>query len=258
MGVRVATLDEQPVISSARTYGSSFDLDQCVPAAQFLAQQRNMDLAVSQLFLWRLIFRWLILSKVPDHHRSGSVLARRNHTLEFRIFERMVLRPYGQALVRRVHRKSFGYCPGCQDAIYGQPKIIMKPTGIVFLNDKDAAATTSPHSPDWFGRFSKISIASICCERHCVALDCFGVSSAGLEISPHSKSALTHDIFWPLVIPQAEESRVSQLASRRPLCESDLSDELRFHPVHAASRQPVLGKGRNRRLQPCELLAQTP
>src|ERR1700730_11837340 len=51
MGVRVATLDEQPVISSARTHGSSFDSDQCVPAAQFLAEQRDMDLAVSQLFL---------------------------------------------------------------------------------------------------------------------------------------------------------------------------------------------------------------
>src|SRR4030088_1754309 len=76
--------------------------------------------------------------------------------------------------------------------------------------------------------------------------------------SGHRTSALTHDIFWPLVIPQAEESRVSQLASRRPLGESDLSDELWLHPVHAASRQPALGKGRTRRLQPCELLAQTP
>jgi hypothetical protein len=64
-----------------------------------------------------------------------------------------------------------------------------------------------------------------------------------LGISPHHSSALTNDIFQPLVIPQAEESRVSQLASRRPLGESDLSNELRFHPMHTASRQPVLGKG---------------
>src|SRR5258707_7623535 len=51
---------------------------------------------------------------------------------------------------------------------------------------------------------------------------------------------------------------VAQLASRRPLGESDLSDELRFHPMHAASRQPVFGKGGNRRLQPYEFLGQTP
>src|ERR1700675_5221030 len=52
-------------------------------------------------------------------------------------------------------------------------EIIVEPTGIVFLNDKDAAATNSPHSPDWFGRFRKNSVASICCERHCFASDCF-------------------------------------------------------------------------------------
>src|SRR5882762_11607732 len=97
----------------------------------------------------------------------------------------MVFRPYGQTLDRRVHRRPFGYRPRSQDAIYGEPKIIMEPTGIVFLNDKDAPATTSPHSPDWFGRFRKNSVASICCERHCCACDCFGVSSAGLGISPH-------------------------------------------------------------------------
>jgi hypothetical protein len=49
--------------------------------------------------------------------------------------------------------------------------------------------------------------------------------------SGHRTAALTRDIFWPLIIPQAEQSRVSQLASRRPLGESDLSDELRFHPL---------------------------
>src|SRR3977135_1942239 len=155
------------------------------------------------MFLWRLTFRWLVLSQVPDHHRSCSVLAGRNHALEPRIFERMVLRPYGQALVRRVHRRPFGYCPGRQDPIYGQPEIIVKPGGIVFLNDKDASAATSPHLPDWFGRLCKSSFASICCERHCCASDYFGVSSAGLRISPHRTSALTHDIF-------------GRLSSRRP------------------------------------------
>ena len=51
---------------------------------------------------------------------------------------------------------------------------------------------------------------------------------------------------------------MSQLASPVHSVNPILSDELRLHPVHAASRQPVHGKGRHRRLQPCELLAQTP
>jgi hypothetical protein len=51
---------------------------------------------------------------------------------------------------------------------------------------------------------------------------------------------------------------VSQLASRRPLAESDLGDELRFHPMYAVSRQPIISKGGNRCLQPRKLLSQTP
>ena len=49
-------------------------------------------------------------------------------------------------------------------------------------------------------------------------------------------SALTHDVFWFLVLPQAEESRVSQLAIARPFREGDLSDELRPHPMDATPR----------------------
>jgi hypothetical protein len=132
----------------------------------------------------------------------------------------------------------------------------MEPTGIVFLNDKDAAAITSPRSPDLFARFRKKPVASICCERHCFAFDCLGVSSTRLGISLTQISLLARHL--PASCHSAsEESRVSQLASRRPLGESNLSDELRLHPMHAALRQPFLGKGRNR-LQPCELLAQTP
>jgi len=82
----------------------------------------------------------------------------------------------------------------------------------VFETTKDAAATTSPHSPDWFGRFSKISIASICCERHWRCFDCLEFRQRDWRLRPHRKLALTHGIFWPLVIrkPRIE---VSQLAS---------------------------------------------
>jgi hypothetical protein len=116
----------------------------------------------------------------------------RNHALELRIFERMVLRPYGQALVRRVHRGPIRYCPGCQDAICGQPKIIVKPTGIVLLNDKVSAAATSPHSPGWFGCFGKGSLASICCERHLLpSTVCSFVGGSGIRLIAHHPSRTT-------------------------------------------------------------------
>ena len=59
ISILVATFDEQPVISSA---GLLFHFDQRESAAQFLAQQRNVNLASSQLLLWRLILKWLIFS----------------------------------------------------------------------------------------------------------------------------------------------------------------------------------------------------
>lgn len=43
----------------------------------------------------------------------------------------------------------------------------MKPAGIVFLNDKDAAAAASPHAPGRLGRLRKIPGTSIGCKRHC-------------------------------------------------------------------------------------------
>ena len=66
--------------------------------------------------------------------------------------------------------KGFGYCPGRQDPTHGQPKIIVQPARIVFLNDKDVLATSPLHPPDWFGRFRERSFAPVCCERHCRAL----------------------------------------------------------------------------------------
>jgi hypothetical protein len=163
----------------------------------------------------RLMFQWLILSQIPDRHRTGSVLAGRNHALEPCVFERVVLRPYRQALVLRVHGRPFGYCPGRQDPIYGQSKIIVKSTGIVFLNDKDAAATSSPHAPDRFGCFRKSSIVSICRKRHWRAFDCLrfpgGIADfASSHSSPHARD------FPPLVIPQAETQGVAACFPRPP------------------------------------------
>jgi hypothetical protein len=64
-------------------------------------------------------------------------LARGNHTLELGIFEGMVLRAYGQTLIGRVHRRSLGHCPGYQNPIDREPEVIVQPTGVVLLNDKD-------------------------------------------------------------------------------------------------------------------------
>ena len=81
---------------------------------------------------------------------------------------------------------------------------------------------------------------------------------SGVDIrrgDPDAAHSFPYHLFWPLVIPQTEETGVTQLAFARPFGEADLRDELRFHPMHAVSRQPILSKGGNRCLKPCELLA---
>lgn len=195
ISVLVATFDKQPIISSARIHGSISGFDQREAAAQSFALQYNLDFAASQLLLWRLIFQWLKLSQVPDHHDPCSVLVGRDHAFELRIFERMVLRPHGQALVRRAHCRAFWYCPGRQDPICGDPEIIVKPAGNVFLNHKDVGASASPHSPDRFGRFRKGPFASICCERHLSSFRLIWTSAGGIgdfassHISPRARHA---------------------------------------------------------------------
>jgi hypothetical protein len=58
----------------------------------------------------------------------------------------------------------------------------------------------------------------------------------------HEASAFPCDVFRALVLPQAEESRVAQFVSRRPLGEADLGDELWFHPMDGVSRHPLADK----------------
>src|ERR1700704_6306569 len=58
-------------------------------------------------------------------------------------------------------------------------------------------------------------------------------------ISNNHGSALAHDVFWFLVLTQAEESGVSQFASLRPLGKCDLGNEPWLHPMDAAARQPI-------------------
>ena len=49
---------------------------------------------------------------------------------------------------------------------------------------------------------------------------------------------------------------MTQFFCGRPLREANLSDEFRFHPMHAASRQPVADKRASRPLQLRQLSGQ--
>jgi hypothetical protein len=53
--------------------------------------------------------------------------------------------------------------------VHGQPKIIVQPARIVFLNDKDVLATSPPHPPDWFARFREKLFCELVVSGSCLA-----------------------------------------------------------------------------------------
>src|ERR1700704_137305 len=157
----VAVLDEQPALLLARMIRTFSCLDQREAPAQLLALEHHVDLAASELLVrWEAILR-LVCSRVPYHHSSCAVLAGGNHTLELGIFEGMVLRTYGQTLLGRVHRRPLGDRPRCQYAIDRQPEIIVQPTRVMLLNDKNASAAAPPHPPHRLRGFGKPSLPVI-------------------------------------------------------------------------------------------------
>jgi hypothetical protein len=167
--VFVAVFDEQPPFPVAGNPRASAGLDQGEASAQLPASKDHVDLALLKLLVRREIALWLICAFVPDHHRSGAVLALGNHPLEIGVLDRMVLRPYGEPLVRRIHRRPFGDCPGYQDTVDRQPKIIMQSTRVVFLHDKDTAAVPAPNTPHRLGRLTKLPLAAVFFEWHSVS-----------------------------------------------------------------------------------------
>src|SRR5262245_46106621 len=70
---------------------------------------------------------------------------------------------------------------------------------------------------------------------------------------------LADDRFGRLVVAQALEARLAQLAAGGPFVEGALRHQLRLHPVHAQLGQPVLREralGRLQLLEPGAQLAQ--
>src|SRR5882724_3762067 len=73
---------------------------------------------------------------IPDGHRPGPVLSRRNRTRECRIGERVVFNMDRQALQRRIHRGGLRHRPALEDTPGLQAEIVMESTGMVLLHYK--------------------------------------------------------------------------------------------------------------------------
>jgi hypothetical protein len=164
--VLVAVFDEQPLFAVAGNPRAPAGLDQGEASAQLPALEDHVDFTLLKLLVGRDAALRLVCTFIPDHHRSRAILALGNHPLEIGVLDRMVLRPYGEPLVRRTHGRPFGYCPRYQNAVDRQPKIIMQSTRVMFLHDKETAAVPAPNTPRRLGRLTKLPLPAVFFERH--------------------------------------------------------------------------------------------
>ena len=74
---------------------------------------------------------------VPDLDRAGAVVPLRDLTLEGRVLERVVFDVHGEVLGARVHRHAFRHGPAREHALALEAKVVVKPAGIVPLDDED-------------------------------------------------------------------------------------------------------------------------
>jgi hypothetical protein len=86
--VGVLVLDEQPFVALLTV----FELDQYKTAAQLLAVQIELNLALLYLLACAGVADHAERSAIPHHHRSRTIVALGNLSLEARIVQRVILR----------------------------------------------------------------------------------------------------------------------------------------------------------------------
>src|SRR5262245_37149633 len=101
------------------------------------------------------------VAAIPDHHRARAVLGLRNLAFERRIFERMILGPYGEPAVLRIVARLLRHRPALQHAVVLEPEVIVQPRRVVPLDDElQLAAGPAPRAAR-LGRSTKVALALV-------------------------------------------------------------------------------------------------
>src|SRR5258706_10373911 len=73
---------------------------------------------------------------VPPDPRAGAVVASRDHALEVRILERMVLDVHGEPFLLRPHRRSLGNGPALEHALHFEAQVAVQVARPMLLHDE--------------------------------------------------------------------------------------------------------------------------
>ncbi|CAH0297134.1 hypothetical protein SRABI26_04415 [Arthrobacter sp. Bi26] len=77
-----------------------------------------------------------VVSAVPDADRPGAVLALGNVTFEVGVVHRVVFGLDREVVLGLAGRDALGQCPGHQHPVAFEPEVVVKPPGVVLLDDE--------------------------------------------------------------------------------------------------------------------------
>ena len=81
-----------------------------------------------------LLLEELVRSAVPDLHRAGAVLARRDLALEVAVLERMVLHVHREVALSAPERDSLRHSPARERAVPLEPEVVVEATRVMPLD----------------------------------------------------------------------------------------------------------------------------
>ena len=115
---------------------------------------------------FRLLLEQLVRAAIPDLDRAGSVLSRRDLTLEVGVVERMVLDVHRQMPLPRLLRYALWHCPAGERAAALEPQVVVQPPGRMALHDEDGRGTPLPTAPERLRCPGRVALAAVLLERH--------------------------------------------------------------------------------------------
>jgi hypothetical protein len=164
-GKDVPLLDQKPVVGSLV---SPVQPHEHPPAAQLLSREPEFQAAVAVAFLG--VAHRHPGAPVPHDHRAGTILPRRDRSLEAGVFQRMILHVHGETAIGRVEAGSSRDRPALQHLAELQPKIIVEPARRMLLHDEKP--TWRGFATSRFGRAIEAPLVAISVEgvlRHRLA-----------------------------------------------------------------------------------------
>src|SRR5439155_17386567 len=147
----LALLQQQPVLLVA----VEVRRDERPGPLEPLAMQAHRQPAVL------LLLDELVGAAVPDLDRAGAVLALRDLAFEARVVERVVLDVDGERPLAGVERDALRHGPARERAVTLEAEVVVKPPGVVALDDEDRLLAAFLALSEGFGGLLRVALSAI-------------------------------------------------------------------------------------------------